>query len=991
MVDDSKKIDFEDFLKIYPPLSPKIDKSNYKTFDKYFKKKDKKEEKTNEQKTDEEKNNLEIKNKQKNNNIIIIDENENIDNNKNESKEDEWYLVNKGIDLQNKKRKRTNDIKQALEIFFNNSDLISKLSKYFHEFQSELITPSESSQKNINTAKLIKKENKNDTTTHLLRLPSFIKDKEIEEKILDKIKGITNKLTESVKMLKLEENKFIIRMFEIGEQCYFLLSGRLSVLKPVEYKNIKITYEDYFRYLMTLYHSKEYDLIEQLIEINRRYVNMHNFDNFLIFIKAYFIVKLNNDIKNEEEEINIKYIDKKLENFYLTYEDYYLRRDEIKYQISQIKYNSSPKKTKLNSQIKDYLLSVFRPSVDDTFIMKQYNFLFDKKNEKESQGCSLFKYEIFICLFPGAFFGETALENSSHKRNASIRTEEDCIILSLNNDTYRNLLSNDSKRLKSLDIAFLCNNFFFRNLSPVLFDKYYFPFFKALLRQKDDILFRQGDEMKNVFLLKEGQVKFEIFCSVFDLYNIIKNYIYVIEKNNNLFKLNEKNIKNLKETYLKDSFYFNLRNKSEDYNEEIKKKRKMFVFIYNTYDCIGLIENFLNSNYIMSCYVNSLSAKLHEISRYNLEKIITGEKQIVNHYYQSVCNKLISQIKRLNNIKIDNIKQIEYKLKEKFYDETKNMKYFIRGQVGITKPYMKERIQIKEKLYDDEIDGYQSKSSNKFDNYGNNFTKEMFHAKTESDNIALIINKKNNKYKKRYSLIGKTNNINNKDNNNKGDALNNIKNLNFKIKEDKKMPFLTSNKFNRYSNSISKLNNITKNKISNTIINCGRKFLSLRQIKNKLRYIANEYSYKRLLTEDNNSKNINNNNNVNNLTSFYKNEFGLSQTNLRYDLLNARDRIRIPNNITTYFSGDSFGKNIKILRNNNTSITSSNRSTFWKNKQIQNVDKLKKLNPNKNIINTVFVESFGKKRKEINNLRNNNILEDNISLLINKKKLFKDC
>ena len=127
------------------------------------------------------------------------------------------------------------------------------------------------------------------------------------------------------------------------------------------------------------------------------------------------------------------------------------------------------------------------------------------------------------------------------------------------------------------------------------------------------------------------------------------------------------------------------------------------------------------------------------------------------------------------------------------------------------------------------------------------------------------------------------------------------------------------------------------------------------------------------------------------MTSFYKNEFGLSQTNLRYDLLNARDRIRIPNNITTYFSGDSFGKNIKILRNNNTSITSSNRSTFWKNKQIQNVDKLKKLNPNKNIINTVFVESFGKKRKEINNLRNNNILEDNISLLINKKKLFKDC
>ena len=70
---------------------------------------------------------------------------------------DEWYLINKGIDLQNKKRKRTNDIKQALEIFFNNSDLIFKLSKYFQEFQSELLIKSESSQKNIDTAILIKK------------------------------------------------------------------------------------------------------------------------------------------------------------------------------------------------------------------------------------------------------------------------------------------------------------------------------------------------------------------------------------------------------------------------------------------------------------------------------------------------------------------------------------------------------------------------------------------------------------------------------------------------------------------------------------------------------------------------------------------------------------------------------------------------------------------------------------------------------------------
>ena len=115
-----------------------------------------------------------------------------------------------------------------------------------------------------------------------------------------------------------------------------------------------------------------------------------------------------------------------------------MKRADIVYQISQIKYTSSPKKTKINSLIKNYLLSIFKPTVDDVFIMNQYRFLFDKES---SQGCSLFKYEVFICLFPGAFFGETALENKNKKRNASIRTEEECIILSLNNDAYRNLLS----------------------------------------------------------------------------------------------------------------------------------------------------------------------------------------------------------------------------------------------------------------------------------------------------------------------------------------------------------------------------------------------------------------------------------------------------------------------------------------------------------------------------------------------------------------------
>ena len=244
MADESKKIDFGDFLKIYPPLTPKMDKANYKTFSNFFKKKEKEEKKIETKKT-EDINNLQLKNIDENEELIFDNE---LNKRKSETNEDEWYLINKGIDLQNKKRKRTNDIKIALESFFNQSNLIAKLSKYFQEFQSELISPKEAPKTKRNSMtkgkdKEKEREAKNSISV-LPQLPSFIKDKDVQEKILYKIKGITTKLTDSVKILKYEENKYIIKMFEIGEQCYFLLDGRLSVLKPVEYKNLKISYEN---------------------------------------------------------------------------------------------------------------------------------------------------------------------------------------------------------------------------------------------------------------------------------------------------------------------------------------------------------------------------------------------------------------------------------------------------------------------------------------------------------------------------------------------------------------------------------------------------------------------------------------------------------------------------------------------------------------------------------------------------------------------------
>ena len=1016
MTENQKKINFEDFLKIYPPLTPKVDPATYKTYDKYFKKKEKEKEKKEEKIIEEEKNvstdkkakrnsvhSIDEKDKiKRRNSVYSIDEKEEINNEKDE--DEEWYLVNKGINLQNKKRKRTQDIKNALEIFFNESDLISKLSKYFHQYEEELFSDPEPQKPKGSDPQ--NSENNNDNV--VLKLPS---KKDIEERILLKIKGITTKLTEAVKILKCKENFYIIRMFEIGEECYFLLSGRLSVLKPVEYKNVKITYEEYFRYLMTLHHNKEFDLLQQLIEINRKCVNIHYIDNLVSFIKSYFIVKLHKDINNSHEYIDLQTIEKKMKDFYLTYEDFGLKKLDLLYHISSITYNNSGNMSGLTLDLKNYFSSVFQPSFDDVFIMNQYKNIFDEK--AESPGFSLFKYEDFICLFPGAFFGETALENSNRRRNASIRTEEDCIILSLNNDTYGSLLSDGSKKMKALDVAFICTHFFFGNISAILFNKYYFPFFKAITKNRDELLYKQGDENTSIFLLKEGKVKFEIYSSVLEIYSLIKNFVFAIEKNNKLFKLSDKKIKSLKDKYINDDFYFNLRNKNDAFKEQLKDKKKIMIYICDSYESIGLIEYFLDTNYYMTCSVSSQGAKLLEISKYNLEKIINGEKQIVSSYHHSVCNKMLSEIKRLNNVKEGQIKQIEYKIKEKIYDETRNMNFFIKGQGGEKKPFVREKIKLKPLLFDDDTHKDINKSTTiitdnpKTKNIkGNNHSeinKKLSFIMNDINNMTNSISK--DKYTNNHvqNLFKKTSialdsskdkfikikyNSNNKFNlkcQNKNKTLNNMT----IFKDDTKIPniFMNKIKINQNHNSNKILDSRKDEEINrNTIVNCGKKFLTLRQIKINLRNISHEmYEYNKMKTDEQTSPNKDSNKEINQ-SFFYKNELGLSQTNFRYDLLNAGSKlIKISKNI---LKPRLEGLGSKRYFGNN-SPTSSNRVSFWKNQQINNIEEIKRFNPRARLVNTMFVQPIETKiRGKSTFINSHNTSND--TFLLNQKRDFRD-
>ena len=470
-------------------------------------------------------------------------------------------------------------------------------------------------------------------------------------------------------------------MNEKGDNCYFLLSGILSVLKPVTY-HIELTCDEYLQYVANLNKNKEYEIIDNIRQINRNYIDIGLTEYLENFLKSYFIIKLKKDIFHlfKKGKFTKEFIGNRLKLFNFTFSDFNIKSSAINLHIEQIIKGSSLK----DKELRDYLDNILVPQ-------KEYQILFNSNPNIFSEvkhKFTIIKYEDFLYLKPGSFFGESALEDSDSKRNASIRTEEDCVILSLHNDMYRALLYENNRKLKSFDVIFICKNFFFNDISTIIFNKNYFPFFKLISKEKDDIIYRQSEHFTSVYFVKEGNIKLEIKISITEVYNLIK-YYYDKLTNNPYIKIGQAKLKEIKENYLNDSIITDVRHQSIIMREKLNKKIKFELFTSSYCDTLGLEEYFLKNNYLCTSTVISKSAKIFEINQDLLSNIITNEKHCRGAYYNLVGSKLITLIKRLNTIKLNYINQLTYKIKENFFGTEVDQNNLIKGQTGSKRPFRK--------------------------------------------------------------------------------------------------------------------------------------------------------------------------------------------------------------------------------------------------------------------------------------------------------------
>ena len=917
--------------------------------------------------------------------LYKIVENEEIDKCIDLENED-LFLINKGIELQKRGLKRSNDVKKALESFFHKSELIEKLSKDMEINNQEIENDNNNDNKNI-----------------------------IQNNLQYKIKLLISKLVENVMFEKYEKNKFIIKMNDIGKDCYFLISGKLSILKPVEYKHIEITYDDYFKYLLNLLEKKENDLLKKVLELNWHFINIYDEDNLLSLIKYYIQNKISvysnisfNIYEREKtEDLTLEKIEFLLNEYKLKFETFGLSKEKIITDLNNIIYDTDNKHTNIQLRINTYFRQIFKPSRQSQILLNSYNYLFEKRsnnnniiktndnnNNKNHNFVTLYKYENFMFLEPGAFFGEMSLENENKKRNASIRTEEDSILVSLSIEQYENLLLDDNKKLKILQVNFLCNNFFFKKISPKLFIKYYYPMFKLITKKKNEIIYQQESPCNSLFLLKEGAIKYEIHTSIVDIHDLIHFLINSLQNDENL-KLESDYIKSLKDEYLINNNLITFRNNNIILREKIYKKYKFELSISNAYEVLGIQDYFLKIGHICTCHVVSKNAKFFEISKNSLNKIISIEKEIINDYFQLALNKILALIKRLFNIENIFVKQTQNKINTNFF-EINDTNFFIdlNEEKKLNVNYdTTDKYNLN--LNNDKNEEEKNKSNiNLKKNNGGINNKDEFILSKEFGNYghieeSIILRNKNSQIKfenekKNIKSLKEMKNYENNINNSIGssskliDLKKNKKNKYFKKdKSSKSNKSMNNNKNKRhnfydleYKNdkiNSSKIKSklrmknsnsfIFENNIPKTIINIGNSYLSLPKLKRKL--LSNRKNM------ENKSLNL----------SIVKNDFRkkIDSKESKSNILNNSKSREIYENIsknksTIFYSKDNYLPNIKDspglnsfvnkMKNNISKIKNSSEPKISNSKEINiyQVDK-------KDNILAKYIKDFYQKRK----------------------------
>ena len=492
--------------------------------------------------------------------------------------------------------------------------------------------------------------------------------------------------------MELKKGQILFRIGDNGDRFYFILSGRVSILKLKEINNVQMTYFEYIEYCMYLISQKEYYIFNKVKNRNMKILSINSESEVISIYKIFFLKKINEAI-SRDLITNIKSLLDYLKTYGFKLQDFNIKLSRLE----EIENDELLKPEHKREEWDEYLKEKCKPSFSDLMTYEYYKDIFKKEfSQKKSYTC--FIYKPFLFLGKGLFFGDFALDSDINKRNATIRAEENTILAFMKSEDYINIFAPGRKMEKMMQINFIYSNYFFKNINLKLFEKSYFHLFSPHEYFRNYELFNFGADLESLILLKEGKVTLELKASITDLHDLIK-YLWIHIKENEFYQslnhaqkasiITPSDEKRVKE-YIEDPFFMKLKMNGNKFMEEINKKKIFQVYIFAEKEIIGLEEFYLGLPYIMRGSVVGNKISCYRIDTESFRNILYQERQIVYNYVRSSINKILSLIERMQNLKINNIKILKNKIDNENSDSNT-----INSVTGLGKQYTLNKIDYK--------------------------------------------------------------------------------------------------------------------------------------------------------------------------------------------------------------------------------------------------------------------------------------------------------
>ena len=491
----------------------------------------------------------------------------------------------------------------------------------------------------------LNKEKKINTISKIIRKSKLMEKLEKEYDGTNKknnLEVLSNMCAKNLSFMELKKGKVLFKIGDKGDRFYFILSGKITILKPREIHS-KMSLQEYLYYLLILIREKEDYLFNEVILKNCASVPITTVEEVKSIYRILFLMSLKIHLDDGSIDNNKQlkiYFDKNFQNFH-----------EFNLEINYLEILEQ-KKAKMagNKQWNIYILRNCNLTKTDIKALERF------KEYKEKKNIISYIYDSILYLGPGFFFGDAALEEKVNKRNATIRAEEDTVLGFLKSVDYSNMIAPQRKLERMKEINFLINNFFFKNINIPIFEKSLFHIFTLNEKNRGATLFDCGDIPKHLMFLKEGNLSLTLQCSIIEINIIIENICnkFIKKYSEELLKkgIISKEKINILKGYIKDiKLFSNLKKFTKEFIHEINKKRTFQIAVYDGIETIGLEEIFLGIPYITKGNVTSEKIIFY---KFDIDKIQTNllENHHISYFYiKSAVNKIFSLIERLKTLK----------------------------------------------------------------------------------------------------------------------------------------------------------------------------------------------------------------------------------------------------------------------------------------------------------------------------------------------------